>query len=46
VGVTVFGATTLYNIVKREALIQVNKGLLSTYQFSQALTGTKFEWEQ
>ncbi len=47
VGMTIFGATTLYNVVKRAALIQVSKGLSSTYQFTKALSaGKTYDWEK
>ena len=47
VGMTIFGASTLYNVVKREALIQVSRGLSSTYLFSKALSGGQtYDWER
>ena len=45
-GTMLFGARSLHDFVKREALIRVSKGLSSTYRFSQALTHEKFDWEK
>ena len=45
-GVTAFSAVGFYNLVKREGLIQVSKGLSSTYVYSQRLTGEHFDWEK
>jgi len=45
-GTLMFGADALYNVVKREALIRVSKGLHSTYKFTQALTGEHYSWER
>ena len=45
-GLVLFSAGSLYNGVKRAALVQVSHGLSSTYRYSQALTGERFNWEK
>lgn len=45
-GLVLFSAQSLYNGVKRAALIQVSHGRSSTYRYSQALTGEHFHWEK
>lgn len=44
-GITIFGASALYDLVKREALTQVGKGLSPITPYTRALTGEHYSWE-
>ena len=46
VGMSLFGATEMYKIVRRESLLRVSKGLNSTYFYTRKLTGESFDWER
>ena len=45
-GVSLFGATAAYSFIRREALMQVRRGLSSTYMFTHRITNEKFDWEK
>ena len=42
---TIFSAPAIYHFVKREALMQVSRGLSSTYRFQKAIDPTVYDWE-
>jgi hypothetical protein len=44
-GVSLFGATTAYDLIRISALKQVKHGLKSTYRFQQSIDRQRFDWE-